>query len=172
MRALTLVERLHRADSIYSEEHSTAVELRNLVVSELGGSEGVSSYGDGTPCDPWGKADRRAVSILSRNRSNTQRLAALLYAMAGVENDEGKRVYDRELATLVIRACVETTNGVTLADVGRARSQYAYGSKQQSAAGVVAIRECLRRGAIHLRHVKAEEWREEASLRITSDIVS
>ena len=166
LRALTPVERLYKSGSLVWEEYAAGGVLRNLVVNELGGSEGVSSYGDGLACDPWGKADRRAVSILSRNRRNTTRLAGLLYAMAGVEDDEGKRIYDPELATLVIRACVETVDGVTLADIGKARSEYANGSKQQTAAGSTAIREALRRGAMHLRYAKAAEWRDATSWRL------
>jgi hypothetical protein len=166
LRVSTPVERMYNAGGLTWEEYAAGGVLRNRIVNELGGSEGVSSYGDGLACDPWGKADRRAVSILSRNRSNTTRLAGLLYAMAGVEDDEGKRVYDRELATLVIRACTETVDGVTLAEVGKARSEYANGSKQQSAAGSTAIREALRRGAIHLRYAKAVEWRDATSWRV------
>ena len=165
LRALTTVERMYNAGGLAWEEYAAGGVLRNLFVNELGGSEGVSSYGDGLACDPWGKADRRAVSILSRNRSNTMRLAGLLFSMAGLEDEEGNRVYDPELAALVIRACIETTDSVTLTQIGAKRTEYS-GQKQQPAAGGAILREALRRGAMHLRYVKAHEWRDATSWRV------
>jgi hypothetical protein len=166
LRATTAVERLYHSGSITWEEYTTGGVVRNRVLTALGGSEGVGPYdlphGSGAP---WAKGDRRAEAI-SRASGNTHALGGLLYAMTGFATEDGVRVFDQELATLVIRACIETTDGVSLADIGKARSEYANGSKQQLAAGAIALREALRRGAAHLRYAKAVEWRDAKSWRV------
>ncbi|HEY7578675.1 MAG TPA: hypothetical protein VH855_13860, partial [Acetobacteraceae bacterium] len=133
------------------------------------GSEGVSGYDEPhVSAAPWAKGDRRAEAII-RNGGSNKALAELIFAMAGLENREGKRIFDPELATLVIRACIETTDGVTLAAIGKARTEY-NGEKQQQAAGSAVLSEALRRGAMHLRYAGAKEWRDATSWRIVDHI--
>jgi hypothetical protein len=168
-RALTQVEKLYRSGSIVWEAYATGGVVRNWVLTALGGSEGVSGYDEPhVSAAPWAKGDRRAEAII-RNGGSNKALAELIFAMAGLENREGKRIFDPELATLVIRACIETTDGVTLAAIGKARTEY-NGEKQQQAAGSAVLSEALRRGAMHLRYAGAKEWRDATSWRIVDHI--
>ena len=85
-------------------ELDAAGEVRNLCLIVRGASEGVSSYGDPRGSGPpWNKADRKAVAVM-RNRSDLSRLAQLMYAMCGVEDDEGRKGFDDELFVLMVRA--------------------------------------------------------------------
>jgi hypothetical protein len=163
-RALTQVERLYQSRSIVWEWYAAAGVLRNAVLTALGGSEGVGAYEPQISTAPWAKADRRAEAI-RRRMGNTYALAELLYAMTGLKDQAGRRVFDKELATLVIRACIETTDGVTLGAIGRARSEY-HGEKQLQAAGSTVLTEALRKGAMHLGYAKAADWRDATSWRV------
>jgi hypothetical protein len=168
-RALTQVEKLYRSGSIVWEAYATGGVVRNWVLTALGGSEGVSGYDEPhVSAAPWAKGDRRAEAIM-RNGGSTKALAELIFAMTGLERRDGKRVFDQELATLVIKACIETTDGVTLTAIGKARTEYG-GEKQQQAAGSAVLSEALRRGAMHLRYTGAREWRGATSWRIVDDI--
>jgi hypothetical protein len=159
LRALTAVERLYRSNSIQWEFYAAAGVLRNLVLNALGGSEGVGAY-DLPPGSraPWEKADRRAEAI-GRASGNTDALRELLYAMVGFRDQCGKRRFDEEKAKLLLRACLETTDGIMLADIGKARSEYS-GIKQLQAAGSTFLTEALRSGAMHLGLIRAPEWRD------------
>jgi hypothetical protein len=100
-----------------------------------------------------------------RGQQNTKALAELLFSMAGIVDQAGRRVYDPELATLIVRACVETTDGLTLGIIGGARTEY-LGEKQRQAAGSAVLSEALRRGAVHLEYARAPEWRDGTSWRV------
>src|SRR5262245_51297942 len=72
LRALTTVERLYHSGAIQWEQTATAITLRNRVLTALGGSEGVSSYGERRLSGPaWQKADRKAEAVL-RGQRNTK----------------------------------------------------------------------------------------------------
>lgn len=160
IKAVTLAERLHKDGIIDDDQLAAAGRLRNKYMLEMGHSEGVSSYGDSRSDGmPWAKADKRAEAILSRNRSNLRELAELLFSMAGNHDEEDNKIFDRELATFVVRSVIETTDAIALrTEVGRTRTGYS-GEKQLSAAGGAILGECYHRGAAHIRRVKSEQWR-------------
>ena len=160
-RALTTAEKMYHNGRITYEEWQLAGVLRNKYLGEVGSnSEGVGSYGDPKGSgSPWRKADAKAQAILKRNRTSTRELADLLWAMTGHHDEEGNKIYDRELATFVVRGCIETVDAITLSQIGKARTLLT-GEKQVSAAGNAIFKECLRRGAAHMRFIRASEWRD------------
>jgi hypothetical protein len=80
----------------------------------------------------WRKGDAKlaAEHLRRHNRSELREAAELLYAMAGIETEAGRRVYNPELAVFVVRAV--TGNDITLTEVGMALTHYT-GEKQASA---------------------------------------
>jgi hypothetical protein len=163
IRAHTTAEQMHKTGTITFEEWQAAGALRTKYILEVASSEGVSSYGDqGGSRTPWLKGDAKAASIL-RNRTNTRELADMLFAMVGSYDEEGNKIFDPEMAALLVRSVVETVDAVTLTDIGRARTHYT-GEKQTSAAGGAILKECYRRGAAHLRYLKALQWPRDAEL--------
>lgn len=165
-RSLTTAEQMHRNGSLTYDEWQTAGVLRTYYMEEMGGSEGVSSYGQSTGGgNPWNKADRKAASILLRNRTNRRALADMMFAMVGSYDEEGNKIFDKEMAVLLVRAVIETVDTVTLGQIGAARTMYT-GEKQKPAAGGAILKEYLRRGAAHLRYVKAQEWRDSTSWKV------
>ena len=165
LRASTTVERAYNSGSLTYEEFCAANVLRNLFLEQFGCSEGIGSYGDvrgsGTP---WNKADRKAVAIL-RQRTSRRELAELLFAMVGLTDERGQKVFDPQLAELLLRAVVETVDAIRLGDIGARRTEYA-GEKQRQAAGGAILRECLRRGAAHLSYIRAQQWVDDTSWRV------
>lgn len=165
-RALTTVEKAYNAGSLTWEEYAAAGVLRNRFIAQLGGSEGVAAYGEPRGSGPpWNKADRKAVMVLDRNRKSTQELADLLFSMVGVVDEKGVKVFDPQLAELLLRAVTETVDAVRLGDIGAQRTEYG-GEKQRQAAGGAILRECLRRGAAHLSYIRAQQWRDATSWRV------
>ena len=181
-RVLTQAGGMHRANKITSEEWQCAEMLREWIMQQLGHSEGVSSYGlSPGRSDPATKANRRgraltgyevdwragnakateeATEIARRNRTELRRLAELLFAMVGVETAEGDKVFDHRLALMLIRSVTETSNAMTLTEIGGARTAYT-GEKQQPAAGGAILKELYQRGALHLGLVKGAGWDEK-----------
>jgi hypothetical protein len=159
---LTTAERMYYlGKSLSYDEFAAAGILRNKYLTQLGeNSEGVASYGDaGSRTEPWGKGDAKAHAILRRNRTKLRELADLMWSIAGHYNEEGDKVFDKELLTLVVRSVIETTDAVTQEEVARARTNYK-GEKQTQAAGGAILKECYRRAAAHLRFIKVQEWRD------------
>jgi hypothetical protein len=174
-RVLTLADAMHRLDKITWEEHQGAETLRKRLMALLPPSEGVSSYGlNPGRSDPTTKAARKgraltglelnwrtgeaksaAEHLRRHNRSELREAAELLYAMAGLETEAGRRVYNPELAVFVVRAV--TGNDITLTEVGMALTHYT-GEKQASAAGGAILKDAFHRGSMHLGLVKAPEW--------------
>jgi hypothetical protein len=137
----------------------------NLVAEVRGGSEGVSNYsGEHGSGAPWGKGDRKAIAVL-RNTKKVKELADLIYAMAGIPSQDGRKLIDHELAVFIVRACVQTVDGITLAEIGKARSEYATQNRQE-AAGSTVLAEALRKGAGHLGYAAAPEWRHNVLQRL------
>jgi hypothetical protein len=170
LRAQTLAEQLYSAGLIDFYETSAARTLCDLYHATAGRSEGVGAYESRPPAGaPWDKAARKASEI-ERQRSDLHQFADLMRAMCGVRNEEGQYDFDRELFVILMQACVATVIRPTLAQIGAARSEYG-ADRQRTAAGTTILREALKRGAIHLGLVYAEPWRDEASLRITGDVV-
>jgi hypothetical protein len=168
-RALTRVERMHADGMLDFAEFQTAGVLRNRFLNELGSSEGVSAY-DRAPRDPgWQKADKRAQAILTRNRTNRSRLSDLLFAMAGTTDESGDRVFDRQLALILVRASIEAVDPVQLGAIGAERSPYK-AEKQRQAAGSSIIREALRRGAAHLGYLRLPAFDPAWSWRVTTEV--
>ena len=171
LRVLTLAEAMHRLGTIGSEEWQAAEVLREKIMALLLPSEGVSSYGlSPGRSDPSTKADRRGrvltgcdvnwrtgdvVRGRKHNRSEIREAADLLYAMAGLETEEGHKVFDAGLAMFVVRSV--TGNAVTLTEIGRARTLYT-GEKQASAAGGTSLKEAYQRGAVYLGLAKGTDW--------------
>jgi len=169
-RAQTLAEQLYDGGFIDHDEVTTARTVRDLYHSVVSTSEGVASYGDPRGSGaPWDKAARKAGEI-ERQRSDRRNLACLMYAMCGIRAKSGLADFDRQLFEILQRACVATVDRPTLAMIGAARSEYG-SERQRSAAGTTVLREALRKGAIYLGLIRAEPWLEEASLRITGDVV-
>lgn len=166
-RALTRVERMHAAGMVSYEEAQTASVLRNRFIKELGGSEGVASYeqSSGDQRAGWEVAQKRAAGILDRNRSNRTRLAGLMAAMCSVENEEGARVFDADLAFIVVTASIQVVDAPQLGAIGKKRSAYS-AEKQSQAAGGTIIREALRRGAAHLGFLRWAPYSPERSWRV------
>lgn len=165
-RALTHCERQHLNGTLTFEEMQVATSLRNRFLAELGHSEGVASYGDPNASGPaWQKADRRAQTILRRNRSNRTMLADLLYSMVGVTDTEGRRGFDQQLAVVLVRAAVETVDNITAGAIGAMRMPFE-GTKQRQASGSAILKESLRRGAAHMGLVRLPDWRDATSWRV------
>ena len=160
-RSLTTAEKMYHNGSITYEEWQAAGVLRNKYLAEIGSnSEGVSSYGDPRGSGaPWQKADTKAQAILRRNRTTTRELADLMWACTGHHDAEGNKVYDHELAVLLIRSVVEVTDTITLTFIGKQRTLYA-GVKNTQAAGGAILKELYRKGAAHLRFTRTQEWRD------------
>jgi len=69
-RVLTRAGAMKHAETINCDEWQAAEALRDLVMRQLGRSEGVARYGDDRSTgDPWRKGDLKAVAILQKNRS-------------------------------------------------------------------------------------------------------
>jgi hypothetical protein len=169
-RALTLVERQHLSGGLSFEEAQAGRILQQRFLSELGGSTGVGSYDPSSrPSPGWQRSDRQAVRILTRNYSNRAALSELLYAACGTIDDEGRRIFDKPLAAILVQAVTLTTGAITVGAIGEARSNYD-GVKQRQAYGLATIRECLRRAAAHLGFVKLEAFSAENSWRVTRDV--
>jgi hypothetical protein len=171
VRAMTLVERMHRAGTLTFSQWQAAGALRNRILLEIGPSQGVSSYG----ANPGGsnrytKADRRAVAIL-KNRSNLSRLADLLFSMCGMHDEEGTKVLDTKLAEKLIEACLSTVNPPTQAELGGAFTAYA-GAKQSAAAAGALIAHLLSRAAVHLRYERLPEFTDFSARRLAVDASS
>jgi hypothetical protein len=165
-RALTRIERMHVDGMLSFEEFQAAGVLRNRFLNELGSSEGVGSYDPSSrPSPGWQKADRKAVKILTRNRTNRSRLSDLLFAVAGIVTEEGEKVFDQVLATWIVRATVETVDAPTLGQIGAARTSY-IAEKQRQGCGGTVIKEALRRAAAHLGYVRLPEFDEAWSWRV------
>jgi hypothetical protein len=170
-RALTTAEKAYNAGSLTWEEYAAAGVLRNRFIAQLGGSEGIAAYGEPRGSgSPWTKADRKAVAVLARSRTSTRELAHLLFAMVGVVDEQGVKVFDPQLAELLLRAVTETVDSVRLGDIGAQRTEYG-GEKQRQAAGGAILRECLRRGAAHLSYIRAQQWRDATSWRVMDNPV-
>ena len=175
-RVLSLAESMHRLGKITYDEWQAAEALRKKVMRLIPGSEGVSSYGlNPGRADPTTKAARKGRALTGyeinwrtgdaklgerRNRTDLREAADLLFAMVGVCNEEGRKVFDRELATLLICSVTETSNAVTLTEIGAARTLYT-GEKQTPAAGAGALKEIYQRGAVYLGLVKGADWDEK-----------
>jgi hypothetical protein len=169
-RALTYVERTHLAGGLSFEEAQAGRILQQWFLKELGGSVGIGGYDPSARPEPgWQKADRQAVRILQKNRTNRSRLSGLLFATCGIEDQNGLRVFDTQLATLVVQAVTLTTDPLTAGAVGATRGGYA-GVKQRQASGSAIIREALRRAAAHLAFVRLPEFDPEWSWRVTTDV--
>jgi hypothetical protein len=142
-RVVTLFEKMGVTDG----ELVRAVEtMREYYWTWVGRSSGVSSYGDFVQAAPAsersGTTDRRIKARL--------RLERCIKAMFSVETADGGRVWDMELADLVIPALFNSQKGLTQADIGRLRTRYA-GRAQVGAAGGAVILEAVIRLALHLR---------------------
>ena len=174
-RVLTLADVLHRQEKITSGQHQAADRLRELIMALLPGSEGVSSYGlSPGRTDPTTKAARRGRALTGyeineltgdvklgerRNRTERREAADLLYAMVGVCTEEGRKKFDLELATLLVRSVIEASRIVTLRVISAARTAYT-GPKQLPPAGLAILRELYQRGAIYLGLEKGTDWRD------------
>jgi hypothetical protein len=159
---------MHSAGMIDYVENQAAAVLRIRFLHELGGSEGVASYdpsSGGGKSPGWEAAQRRASTILDRNRTNRTRLADLMFSMCGVETG-GDKVFDRDLAFIVVTAAIQVVDAPQLGQIGKRRSNYV-AEKQSQAAGGTTIREALRRGAAHLGFLRLPAYSAEKSWRVT-----
>jgi hypothetical protein len=164
-RALTRAEKMHREGMLTYEEWQAAGILRNRFLAELGHSEGIASYGEpNTAGNPWEKADRKALAIL-RNRTSRARLADLMFAICGLHDDEGNKIFDETLAIDIVRSVIETVDIPTLTEIGARHTAYK-GERQQPAAGGTTVKAGLRRGAAHLGLTSLPAWNDDASWRV------
>lgn len=176
-RVLTQADLMHRLGKITQARWEAAEALRKKVMALLPPSEGVSSYGlSPGRADPATKADRKARRLTGyevnwrkgeakldadnnarRNRSELREAAEMLYAMAGVETEDGRKAYDLQLAVFLVRSVLEASPVVMLTEIGEALTAYT-GEKQASAAGGAILNMLYHRGAVYLGLEKADDW--------------
>ena len=132
----------------------------------LGHSEGVGSYGDPRgEGDPWDKGDKKAAAVLANNE-NRRKLANLLYAATGLQDQHGRKSYDEAETVALVRSVIETSGSITKYEIGAAFTGYGPKTKQLPAAGVGWLVAHYRRLAQHLGLLKTKEWKPRSSWRV------
>jgi hypothetical protein len=158
-RAQTLVESQYDLGHYQWEQEQVAKRLRDLVARLCGLSEGVANYAGETGSGaPWEKGDRKALAVIE-NANVWKEFTDLILVMAEIPSrDPSRKQIDEELAVFLVRACTETVDRITLAEIGLARSEYGTQSRQE-AVGSAVISEALRKGVGYLGYAKAPEFR-------------
>ena len=173
-RVLTMCDAMHRMGKIPLEGWQAGEAVRERIMALVPPSEGVSSYGlSPGRADPATKAARKGRALTGLevnwraghaepgkfpNRTNLRDAADLVFAMIGMPNKEGLKVFDPVRATFLIQSV--TGNGVTLTEIGATLTAYT-GEKQRMAAGAAILMEMYYRGAVYLGLVKGTEWDEK-----------
>lgn len=160
-RAVTLAERLYHSKVIDENEWLAAGKFLNqhFLLDDPGVSVAQYRYdGPRGATDAWCRAttaEHKHVAGNISNRSRRQNYADMLFAMAGVETDEGEKVIDTQKARILICALTETRQPPKQIEIGQARANYA-SDKQASAVGASFVKEALRALALHLRFVEGD----------------
>jgi hypothetical protein len=133
-RALCLLDRLHRDGAITTEMWMAGTQLRQQIMAEMPGSEGIPSYGTNVKASEVSrKADRAGRrltgfeiqpdgSVLKpggkRSRSNLRDLEDALFAACGMHDIEHKRIADLKHVNILMRVCIESEDMPTLQGLG------------------------------------------------------
>ena len=179
---MSTAEIMHQRGTIDDEEWEACKTFEWLLTRILGRSEGVGSYGlSPGGSDPTAKGDRKGTALTGytidwhtgqaeatpddlrvarRNRSLLRDAALLARAAVGVEDTEGRWIFDDAKAVLLVRCVMRSANPPTLDQVGTAFTLYGERSKQKTAGAAGMLREMFARMAMHLGLKKGTAWRE------------
>ena len=168
-RVLTLIDKLYKDDAIDVHMWAAARELQTMVLAEWPRSEGVPSYGDSRAPSSTTKADRAGERLTGfkirddgtietgkrKGRGNARHLEDAIFAVCGLHDNEGNKVFNPQEAELLLRIVVHseampTLKGITL----EFTSHYGAKSKQAPPYALGRIHALLGRLAKHLRHTK------------------
>jgi hypothetical protein len=170
-RALTFLDKLYRDGAIDSGMWRAGVDLRDLVLSRLGRSEGVGGYGDGTRATDTSKADRAGERLTGfrvhddgtvtidnrkrRSRANERHLEDALFAACGCHDSDGEKRTDRQAIDILVRVVMDSEKLPTLTSITLERTSY-YGakSKQTPPFAMGFLHTLLGRLAKHFRYMK------------------
>lgn len=172
-RVLSLVDKLYRDQAITVDMWLACGTLRNMLMMEMGSSEGVSSYGQNVRAsDATGKADRlgkrytgfrvtQEGRILNpgdpdnkggrRSRSNEWALEDAIFAAVGVTDQTNAKRVNIQHAEILIRIVCDTEAMPTLTEVARDLTGYYSGAKQLPPFAMGMITNWLGRLALHFR---------------------
>lgn len=169
-RALTLIDKLYREGAITPEMWLAGLDIRNMVLKEWPKSDGVSSYGDSKGSDPAAKSDRVGKRLTGfqigpdgsllvagrrKSRTNERHLEDAIFAVAGLHDNEGNKLWDKQQAELLLRIVTHSETMPTLTAITLELTSY-YGAKSKQAPpyalGVIVT--LLGRAAQHLRYNK------------------
>lgn len=166
-RVLSLVDKLYRDQAIDVDQWLACGTLRNMLMMEMGSSEGVSSYGQNTRAsNATGKADRLGqrytgfavgpeghVSYAGkrRSRANERNLEDALFAAVGVTDQSNVRKVNIQHAEILIRIVCDTEAMPSLTEVSKELTGYYTGAKQMPPFALGTITTWLGRLALHFR---------------------
>lgn len=179
-RVVTLLDKLQRDGAIDGGMHQAGRILDDLHAAfKAEHSEGVTNLtGGGRASSPWRKADRKGQRLTGyevkpngkvsydprhkkTNRSATRDFADAMWAMCGVHDLQGNKVFDNKAFGIMLRVVAERESPPNLKQLSQEISNY-YGekSKQAPPSAMGYIWAHLGRLAAHLNAIKWEEWHE------------
>lgn len=146
-RIVSLIDVMHKDKQVPMDLWHAGSRYRDMFLSYLGSSKGVSSYGDYIAAGP--ASQRLGITETQVKAGHGLRLATVAAFGTFTDEKNGKKwVVDEQLMTLVIPALISEKREVTQGNIGRQRSLYT-GSAQVPAAGAQAVVEVLHRLALH-----------------------
>ena len=148
-RVVTLVDVMSRDGQLTFELAQAAQMFRDLFLTAMGSSKGVSSYGDYVQAAEPSK--RLPISPQQQEAFVKVKEAAL--AAFGVIDEEGRWRVDEQLMLLVVPAIVSDKKNITQGKIGLERTAYK-GRAQVNAAGGVVVFEVLNKLALYFCYRK------------------
>ena len=143
-RVASLVDLMGKDGQLAMELTRAADTFRELFLTALGSSKGVSSYGEySAASEPSGRLPATQHQLDAHAKLKHAAVAAF-----GVVRQDGRWALDEQLMQLVIPAMLSDKKNVTQGNIGQQRTRYT-GSAQYRAAGGTIIHEVLERLSLH-----------------------
>jgi hypothetical protein len=143
-RVASLVDLMGKDGQLTMELTRAADTFRELFLTALGPSKGISSYGEySAASEPSGRLPATDSQMKAK-----QKLEAATVAAFGVKNNEGRWVVDEQLMHLVIPAMLSDKKTVTQGHIGEQRGRYTDKAMMRAVGGTV-VHEVLERLSLH-----------------------
>ena len=146
-RVASLADQMGKEGQLSMPLAMAAQTFKELFLSSLGPSRGVSSYGDYAPASEPSK--RIATTDDQMQAYDDLKKAAI--AAFGVIRKDGRWALDEQLMQLVVPAILSGKKSVTQGWIGQQRTRYT-GAKQVTAGGGVIVQEVLQRLSLHFHY--------------------
>lgn len=145
-RVASLVDLMSKDGQLAMELTRAADTFRELFLTALGPSKGISSYGEySQAAEPSSRMPATQHQLDAHAKLKQATVAAF-----GVVRQDGRWAVDEQLMQLVIPAMLSDKKNVTQGNIGQQRTRYT-GSAQVRSAGGAIVHEVLERLSLHFQ---------------------